>query len=181
MGRDVGLSPPQAHALLQDLYHEGVVSLERVGRTYVYRLKRHAAPVAELLVPLFEKERDLVEAVTRQILAAVKTPLESAYLFGSVNKKVDYAESDLDLAFVVKNKHFQEQAENELAGDLAAVAQSLGVTLGPYVITLFDMRRRFREKDPLVREIFINGRHLAGATLFELIAHVAKKDQNSKD
>ena len=180
LGRDVGLSPPQVHAILQDLHHEGVVSLERVGRTYVYRLKRQVAPVAELLIPLFEKERDLVDAVTRQILAAVRTPLKSAYLFGSVSKKTDHAESDLDLAFVVKNKSLQEQAEDEFAGQVADVAQSLGVKLGPYVMTLSDMRRRYREKDPFVRDIFITGRHLAGATLFELVTHVAKKGQNAK-
>ena|GEM_PF-623828 len=181
IAREVDVSPAQVRLILQELHEEGILHLERVGRSHVYSLRRETLPIKEILVPLFEKERDLPDQIARRIADSVRTHTLSACLFGSVAKGADHAESDLDMAFVVQGKTEERALQDELAGETADKAASLGVTLGPFVITLTEFQRRYRARDPFVCEVVNRGRLVAGLHLTEVLARVSKKAQNSKN
>ncbi|MEW6352622.1 MAG: hypothetical protein AB1646_26545 [Thermodesulfobacteriota bacterium] len=119
--------------------------------------------------------------MARQIAASVRTPTLSVSVFGSVAKETDRAESDLDMAFVVKGRAEKASIEEELAGEVADRAVSLGASLGPFVITRLDLQRRFRAGDPFVREVASTSRHVSGGLLMEVISGVSSRRQDPED
>lgn len=180
LAREVEVSAAQVRLVLQELHGDGLVYLERVGRSHVYSLRNETFPVRELLIPLFKKERGLSYEVACQVAAATRTPTLSICLFGSVAKGSDHAESDLDLAFVVQGTVEERALREELAGEVADKAASLGVMLGPYVITRSELRRRHRERDHFIRELVNTAQCVSGYHLMEVILRGFKKGQDSK-
>jgi predicted nucleotidyltransferase len=181
LAREIHLSHGQVLRVLRELHGEGIVRLERIGRSSVYSLRHDALAVMEVLVPLFRREQALPEEMARKIVTSVRTPTLSISVFGSVAKGADRAGSDLDMVIVVKGRAERVSVEEELAGDVADRAAALGTTLGPFVITRIDLRRRFRAGDPFVREITTAARHVSGALLMEVISGVGSKPQDPED
>ena len=180
LARDVEMSHAQVLRVLQELHGERLVHLERVGRSYAYSLRRDVLFVKDILVPLFQKERRLPDELAQQIVASIRTPTLSVCVFGSVAKGTDHAESDLDMAFVVQGRPAQSSLGEELAGEVADKAAALGVTLGPFVITRAELQRRFRARDPFVRELTSTCQHVSGAYLTEVISRGSTTRQNAK-
>lgn len=180
LAREIEVSPAQVRLVLQELHGDGIVYLDRVGRSYVYSLRRETLPVRELLVPLFEKERGVADEIARQIAGIVRTPTVSICLFGSVAKGEDHAESDFDLAFIAPGKAEERALGEELAGDVADRATALGVKLGPYVITRGELQKRYRAKDRFTRELVNTARLVTGHHLMEVILRGTEKDKDSE-
>ena len=179
LAREIQMSHAQVLQVLEELRLHGLVRLERIGRAHVYSAQQNALVVAELLVPLFRGERDLAAETARRVAAAVRTPALAVAMFGSVAKQVDHPESDLDLAFVVRDAAARRSMEEELMGDVAAVAASLGVRLGSYVITQAELRTRYTARDRFTRELTGTARRVAGKTLLEVISSGAQKVQDA--
>ena len=180
LARDIGMSHAQILHVLQELHAEGMVHLDRIGRSCVYSLRREIAPVKDILVPLFQKERGLPDVIAQQIARSVKTRILSISIFGSVAKGTDHAASDLDMAFVVPDPSAQSSLKEELAGDVADKAASLGVTLGSFVLTRAELQRRYRARDSFIRELLDTARHVSGAYLMEVISRGSSTRKNSK-
>lgn len=170
LARDVEMSHAQVLHVLHELHSEGIVLLERIGRSYAYSLRRDALPVKDILIPLFQKERSLPADVAHRVAAAIETPTLSISIFGSVAKGADHAQSDLDMVFVVEGRPAQLSLEEEIAGAVSDTATSLGVTLGPYVITRVDLQRKYRANDPFIRELASTCRQVSGSLLMEVIS-----------
>lgn len=58
---DIGMSPWACHRALRDLSDQGALVMRNVGRTYLFRLNEESYVVEELLLPLFQKEKQLLE------------------------------------------------------------------------------------------------------------------------
>lgn len=180
LAREVGMSHAQVLRVLAELSASGLVRVERIGRTHAYSAQRKALPVTELLRPLFERERALPDEAARRIAAAIKTSTIAISMFGSVAKREDQPESDLDLVFVVRAASDRRALENELTGRVATLASELGLRIGPYVITRPDLERRFHAKDRFVLELTRTARRVSGKTLLEVISSGASKVQDAK-
>lgn len=180
LAREVGMSHARVLHVLDELHENGIVKFERVGRAYAFSLARASLPVGELLLPLFRKEDVLAELAASRIASSVRTPTISVSMFGSVAKRSDDAASDLDLVFVVQTKERTNALEAELAGAVADFATSLGVRIGPYVVTPAELARRYRSRDRFIRDVVASARRVSGRTLMEVISAGSSKAQDAK-
>src|SRR5579862_6605237 len=146
VARAVGMSHAQVLRIMQELHSDGILRLEQVGRSHAYTLQKDATPVKSILLPLFQKERSLPDEVAREIAASVRIPTLSVSTFGSVAKGTDHPESDLDMIFIVQSAKQRSTLEAELAGDVGDRSASMGVRLGPFVITVAEAQKRFRRR-----------------------------------
>ena len=105
-GRDIarraGVSHPRATQVLRDLSEQGLVSIQRLPRTDLYRLNDQHV-LAEPLGRLFEREPQLKLALFSFIAGEIqkrRLPVSEARIFGSAARGSMTSSSDVDLALV---------------------------------------------------------------------------------
>lgn len=119
LARRAGVSHPRANQVLADLSVQGLVALERLPRTDLYRLNRHHALV-EPLGKLFDLEPklkfELLSLIAKE-LKARRLPVKEARIFGSAARGAMGPTSDVDLALVTSRESVAavERAAQEIA------------------------------------------------------------------
>ena len=105
LARRAGVSHPRANQVLADLADQGLVSLQRLSRSDLYRVNPHhalAAPIGQL----FELESKLKFGLLSLIAAELKArrlPVKEARMFGSAARGTMAPTSDVDLALVTSH------------------------------------------------------------------------------
>lgn len=116
LARQAGLSPPGARLVLDGLMRFQLVTAHGAGRSKLYALNGEH-PFASALQSLFQQERQrwdqLLEAI-RQVLVRQGSAVRAAWLYGSVARAEDGADSDLDLAFLVSSPRVADQLREDL-------------------------------------------------------------------
>ncbi len=119
LARRAGVSHPRANQVLADLAEQGLVAVQRLPRTDLYRINRHHA-LSEPLGTLIELESklkfDLLALVARE-LKARRLPVREARIFGSAARGGMAPTSDVDLALVTSHESVAavEAAAQEIA------------------------------------------------------------------
>lgn len=119
LARRAGISHPRANQVLADLAEQGLVAVQRLPRTDLYRLNRHHA-MAEPLGKLFEFEPKLrfeLLSLVAMELKARRLPIKEARIFGSAARGAMAPTSDVDLALVTSRESVAavEAAAQEIA------------------------------------------------------------------
>lgn len=98
IARESGASHGGVQRALRHLVAEGIVTQERAGRAFLYRLNRDhlAAPWIEGLASL---RLELIERL-RQTIAAWQVPADAVVLFGSAARNEAGQRSDIDLLVI---------------------------------------------------------------------------------
>jgi predicted nucleotidyltransferase len=134
LARRAGVSHPRANKVLADLAEGGLVKIQRLPRTDLYRLNRHHA-LAEPLAKLFEFEPklkfELLALVARE-LKVRRLPVKEARIFGSAARGEMTPTSDVDLALITSRENVTavEAAAQEIA---EAVRERFGTRLNVLV------------------------------------------------
>ncbi len=106
LARRAGVSHPRANQVLADLSEQGLVEVQRLPRTDLYRVNwLHA--LAEPLGELFELEPKLkfeLLALVASELKARHLPVKEARIFGSAARGAMAPRSDVDLALVTSRE-----------------------------------------------------------------------------
>lgn len=106
LARRAGVSHPRANQVLADLSEQGLVEVQRLPRTDLYRVNRHHA-LAEPVGEFFELEPrlkfDLLSLVASE-LKARHLPVKEARIFGSAARGAMARTSDVDLALVTSRE-----------------------------------------------------------------------------
>jgi predicted nucleotidyltransferase/DNA-binding transcriptional ArsR family regulator len=119
LARRAGVSHPRANQVLADLAEQGLVAVERLPRTDLYRLNRHHA-LAEPLGSLFELEPRLKFELLSLVASELKArhlPVKEARIFGSAARGAMSPTSDVDLALTTSRESVAavETAAQEIA------------------------------------------------------------------
>lgn len=144
LARETGLSREAVRLVLDRLVAQGAVQALGTSRSRLFAAIE-TAPFIPALKPLFAAERvhwEALHASLRDILNAFPG-VRSAWLYGSVARREDTPESDLDLAVVLTDRG----AEMRLRDDLDAVDQRFGVHVSLVALTAEDIRSR-PDQDP---------------------------------
>ena len=119
LARRADVSHPRANQVLAGLAQQGLVAVQRLPRTDLYRLNQHHV-LAEPLGKLFELEPELkfelLSLVARE-LEARQLPVREARIFGSAARGAMTPGSDVDLALVTSRESMEavEAAAQEIA------------------------------------------------------------------
>lgn len=131
---------------LNRLADAGLVCSERVGNLRRFQANPQS-PVYGELVSLTRKALG-AEPVLREALQSLLPDLQAAWLYGSVAKETDTAQSDIDVMLVGKNLTL-----NKVLEVLAPAEAQLGRKINPTLYTPAEFRRRRTEPDSFVNRV----------------------------
>jgi predicted nucleotidyltransferase len=149
---------------LQRLTVSGLVTVTRKGNQKHYQANRNA-PIFEELRGIALKVFGPAEAL-RAVIAPLAKRIQSAWLYGSVAKGADRAQSDLDVLIVADDLTLEE-----VYTALRPAEKRLGRAVSPTLYTRKDFERRRAAKNPFLSKVLAGERillvgedHGAGAT-----------------
>jgi predicted nucleotidyltransferase len=124
----------------------GLVTVSRVGRQKHYQANEAA--------PIFSELRGIVLKTSglRDVLRAALSPLErdiqAAFVFGSIAKGLDTAESDVDLMVISDRLTYAE-----LFSALETGSAQLARPVNPTIYTSAEFTRRIGERNPFLTKV----------------------------
>jgi predicted nucleotidyltransferase len=131
---------------LDRLVESGLVSVKRVGNQKHYQANARS-PIFRELNRIVLKTVGLVIPL-RQALATKRSKITAAFIYGSIAKGRDTANSDIDL-MVISDK----LAYPDLYAALQRAEATLNRTINPNVLRLEDWKRKVADKNPFVSRI----------------------------
>lgn len=144
--RLTGLGSASLQRELNRLAETGLVQSERVGNLRRFQANRHS-PVFNELVTLTRKTISL-EPMLREALQPLLPKLKAAWIYGSVAKLTDTAQSDIDIMLIGENLLLSDILER-----LVPLEAQLGRKINPTCYTPADFERRRAETDSFVNRI----------------------------
>ncbi len=141
-----GLGSASLQRELKRLAEAGLVQSERVGNLRRFQANPHS-PVFGELVALTRKTLG-AEPLLREALQPLLPGLQGAWIFGSVAKQTDTAQSDIDVMLVGKNLSLSRVLEL-----LLPVEEQLGRKINPTCYTPAEFARRRAEADSFVNRV----------------------------
>jgi predicted nucleotidyltransferase len=131
---------------LSRLQRSGLISVERIGNQKHYRAN-HQSPIFEELQSLVLKTVALTEPL-RRALQPYSDKIDAAFVYGSVAKGTDTAQSDIDLMVIGDELDYSE---------LYTAAQNaeniLGRKVSPIFLSPEDWKRKASQKGSFVNKI----------------------------
>lgn len=144
--RLTGLGSASLQRELGKLAEAGLVRSEKVGNLRCFQANMES-PVYEELAGLTRKTLG-AQQLLQAALAPVKSKLDLAFIYGSIAKGTDTAQSDLDLMMV---------GNDLLLGDvlkrLLPVESQLGRRINPTLYTPAEYKRRRAQKDSFLSRV----------------------------
>jgi len=144
--RLTGLGSASLQRELNRLVEAGLVCSERVGNQRRFQANPQSPVYGELLA--LTRKTLGAEPVLREALLSLVPDLQTAWIYGSVAKQSDTAQSDIDVMLV---------GENLLLGKILELLVPLEVQLGrkinPTCYTVADFERRRAEPDSFVNRV----------------------------
>ncbi len=168
IGRAVGVSHHIVHRALQPIGAQGILDVERQGRSIVYRLNKEHWLVRKGLNPLFAAEAEVHAAIGIAVRRAARVPVRSVILFGSEARGAARSGSDIDLVCLTASEATRAAAESNLMAATGKIRRQFGRPLSVIVWSVADFASRYQRRDRLVREIIETGWVVAGESLSEV-------------
>ena len=131
---------------LQRLADAKILNVETSGNRKLYSVNRQS-PVFEELYGLIRKTVGLLEPI-RAALTPFADRIDAAFVYGSVAKATDTANSDIDLMIITDNVTY-----GEIFKSLQDAETILQRPINPNVMTLRDWRRKRDEQSSFVTRI----------------------------
>jgi predicted nucleotidyltransferase len=144
--RLTGLASASLQRELNRLSEAGLIHSERVGNLRHFHANPQS-PVFDELVALVRKTLG-IEPMLRETLHPLESRLETAFVYGSVAKQTDTAQSDIDLMLVGKQLRLADVLEL-----LIPLETELGRKINPTCYTPAEFERRRAEPDSFVNRV----------------------------
>lgn len=144
--RLTGLGSASLQRELNRLAEAGLVHSERVGNLRCFKANLQSSVVSDLIA--LTRKTLGVEPLLREALLPLLPSLHAAWIYGSVAKQTDTAQSDIDLMLVGENLQLGQVLEL-----LLPLEAQLGRTINPTCYTPAEFERRRAETDSFVNRI----------------------------
>lgn len=154
-GREIAkltrFSPPAAHAALKELFNQGVLKLDNIGKQHIYSLDNNNRVVQKILKPMFKEEvslRDeLKDFLVKQIdKAGIKEKILSIILYGSLQRGEAHHESDVDIAVIIKRQKDKKEIEDKFLNEISVKFYDyFKAHLDVYIKTKDEFRARLKK------------------------------------
>jgi len=169
IARLAGISPKTSLSVLTNLENTGIVIRQRGGRDHLFTLNREHYLVKEGIIPLLNIENDFIKILLNDIKKSIGTYTISIILFGSVIRKEETMESDLDLCIVYGNLQQKNKITSTLNEISPKIRMKYGVSISPFYISEKEFKKRAQKNLPPVSEIIKEGKSFYGKSIKELI------------
>lgn len=144
--RAVGSGVGAVERELSKLERSGLVSTERIGNQKHYRANS-ASPIFEELCGIVQKTVGLSELI-RKSLEPYTNVIKTAFVYGSVAKGNDTAQSDIDLIVIGDDLNYSDLYTATRDAEL-----KLGRTVHPLFLSPADWKRKIADKGSIFGKI----------------------------
>jgi len=152
---------------LDNLEAFNLVKKRIVGKSYLYTINRNQYIYKEIIAIILKKEKEFQKKIFDSLKLIQCKNLVSVIIFGSVSRKEENIESDLDICFIYsKTKKDIEEKVNILRDNLY---EKYGIKLAPFYITENDFKLKAKKKKSPVNNIVKEGIVIRGKTLNRLV------------
>ena len=166
--RAAGFTHQACRHALGKLEPMGIIERQGSGKTQLVRLNFAHILVRDVLLPMLRAEKHLIARVRESIRKEFEQHARSATLFGSVARKEDEPESDVDLLLIADGKDKPRLLNIAHAFGNRFISQ-YGIRLSPIVLTTREVRARHKKSDPLLKNILSHGIELLKEHLEDLL------------
>lgn len=173
LAKELAISPTTSSKFLKELVGEGVIFSKGVGRSYLYHLNDRSYVVRNILMPFFEREKDVVDNIVSRVRkAALRSgaKIKTIAIFGSVAKKSDTSKSDIDILIVISELKDKPRVEASINALSKMIATDFNTAISPYVLSVDQLKKRYKKKAPLIKEIVQSYKLLYGKPLERILA-----------
>lgn len=127
-GREIAklthFSAPATHAALKELFNQGILKLDNIGKQHIYSLDNNNRIVQKILKPMFKEEVSLKDELKDFLIrhiqkAGLKKRIVSLLLYGSFQKGTAHEKSDVDIAIIIKNKKDKKEIEEKFLNEVS--------------------------------------------------------------
>jgi predicted nucleotidyltransferase len=127
-GREIAklirFSAPAAHAALKELFNQGVLKLDNIGKQHIYSLDNNNRIVQKILKPMFKEEISLRDELRDFLVklidkTGIKEKILSVILYGSLQRGETHDKSDVDIAVIIKNKKDKKEIEEKFLNEIS--------------------------------------------------------------
>jgi predicted nucleotidyltransferase len=146
LARLTGASPGSLHRDLRALADLGLLVRQEVGRQVHYRANPDSPIFAELS-GLLRKTAGVVD-VLRDALAPVADKIDRAFIYGSIARGTEHANSDVDVMIV---------GEVDFGEAIVALAQAQGKLqreINPTVLSQIEFGKKLKQRDGFVSQVW---------------------------
>ena len=172
-GREIakqsGMSAPSCLKALSSLENLNIVTRQRGGRDHFFNLNREHFLVGKIIIPILNQENKFKESLLKEIAQKLGKYSISLFLFGSVVRKEERIDSDLDICVVYRNLTARKKVETEITELGYSLYEKYGVSLAPFYISESDFRNRIKSKKPPITDVLKEGKLLFGKSIKELL------------
>jgi len=168
LAKEAGVSVSEVNRQVRDLVNVGLVIMERVGKSKLYRVNQQHflyEPLRSVFRGLEEIYREIANKVARFV--AGKHEMETVLLFGSlVSRRIrsDFVKepSDVDIMIVVKNKRQTEGVRKDVLNFVGSeIFPTYGINVYPIVLSVEEYLSRL-SKDAFIMDVHSRGEVLYG-------------------
>ncbi len=171
-GREIarlsGMNHRSCLKALSALESLSIVIRIRGGRDHLFMLNHEHFLVKEGILPLMRTERNFTKELSALLKRSLARETASIVLFGSVARREEKNESDVDVCFVVKQSIEKEKVRNRIHKLLPLIRKRFGANLSPLLLTVAEFSKKARRGHPPVSSIMKEGIVLSGKKLSEL-------------
>lgn len=134
------------HRELDRLVSSGLLVVSREGNQHHYQAN-HECPVYHELLGIVKKTFGVADVI-REALSTFDKEIEFAFIYGSIAKGEDRANSDVDLLVASESV-----AYSELMVALSEAGESLGRMVNPSIYSIKDIRKKIIDKNAFLTRI----------------------------
>ena len=160
VARMSGMQPRSALKALSSLEELGIVRRQRGGRDHLFTLNRSHHLVSEGLLPLYSAETSFLRDLEQSLSSILTKRVMCAVIYGSVVRRQETAQSDLDLFCLVRSEKDKEALRQSLMKAAPSLHSRFAVKLAPLFFTLAELKKNL--KSPFVKQLLKEGRALVG-------------------
>jgi predicted nucleotidyltransferase len=152
----IASSPEATRRALNDLVSHGLLKLDYVGTSHNYYLNEDHMLIDKVVNKAFFAEQNSIREIARIFKEQLGEEFQEAVIFGSVAKKKERPDSDVDIIVVVRDGVEADAIEDKVneAANLATAAS--GNPVMPIVIQAgeYEKKKKAKSKQGIWKEIF---------------------------
>jgi len=155
LAQRTGISDQSVRNVVSGLLSTGVLEIYGQGRAASYRLDVEH-PIGRALLDLFHVERERMEAIRQAVVRVAEQmspPPLAVWVFGSVARREDRPDSDLDLLLVVEDDDTTERDAGTFRDLLEDLRREQQITVSVVPVSSMDLKRLSGTGDPFWKEM----------------------------
>jgi predicted nucleotidyltransferase len=161
------------HAALAELSDLGILERDHTRRIHFFQVNREH-DLVDPLTALFDAESRRMAALQHAVAevldgGAVREHTLSIILFGSNARGDALPGSDLDIFAVTDDESQVERVRQVLIDAIPGIQRRFGLRISPLVMEKARVRERYRDGDPLMKNVLSDGRRLYGTHFHQIV------------